>query len=440
MISAAAEVLRPPRLVCIGCGQELAPGELGGGCASCAERGVATNATTDYDLESAREAFLRALDGPVRSPGRYEALLPVRASQLTSLDAGSTPLLEAPRLAAEIGLERLWIKDESQGLTWSFKDRAASIAAAHARALGRPGLVVASTGNAAAATCAHARRAGLPALVLFSRGVDPLMSAFVRAYGCPVVTAPTKAVRWELMGRCVDELGVYPNSNFADPPVGNSPYAIDGYKPLGYEIFEQLGRRLPERVYFPVCYGDALWGVWHAFLELEGMGLVGAGRVGGGGADGLPKLSGGEIQGTLERALDSGAETPGQAEPPRPTVALSIAGAPSTVQALTAVRDSGGHVSAVSDEELLDAQTLLAEREGLFVETASAAGLASLIRHLGEDRVRPGDEVVLVNSSSGLKSVGAGAVREEPPAVRDFDELMEEIGASFNAQTGRSTG
>jgi len=422
-----------PRLRCIRCHTELDPGLLGGGCPACAARGLPSNATTDYDLEAAANDFQEALRGPIPSPGRYSALLPVSAEQLTSPDAGDTPLLAAPRLAAELGLRQLWIKDESQGPTWSFKDRAASIAAAHAQALGRPGLVAASTGNAAAATCAHARRAGLGALVLFSLGVDPLMSEFVRAYRCEVVSAPTKADRWRLMDRCVAELGLYPNSNFADPPVGNSPYAIDGYKPIGYEIYEQLGCRLPSDVYFPVCYGDALWGVWHAFKELEGMGLLG----GDGYSGRLPRLSGGEAQGTLERALATDAETLAPPESPHETLALSIAGGPSTWQALTAVRDSGGRVSRTSDPELLDAQALLAEREGIFAETASAVGLAALVADLGSGALSPDSEVVLVNSSSGVKSVGATPDLPEPPLVESFEELLEAVGTSFALTTSR---
>lgn len=341
-----------------------------------------------------------------------------------SPDVGNTPLLDAPRLAAEIGVRRLWIKDESRGPTSSFKDRAAAIAASHAKALHRPGLVVASTGNAAAATCAHARRAGIPALVLLAHAVNPLMSEFVAAYGCEVVVTPTKGIRWALMRRCVEELELYPNSNFADPPVGNSPYAVDGYKAIGFEIFEQLGRRLPDHVYLPICYGDALWGLWHGLRELGEMGL----------ARELPRLSGGEIQGSLEHALATGADTVEPVGEPRATAAFSIAGGPSTWQALTAVRDSGGQVSAIAEDALLDAQELLAEREGLFVETAAAAALAALIAHLAQGRVGSESEIVLVSSSSGLKSLGTGGEQGEPEPVEDFGHLQTRLGLAMESE------
>jgi threonine synthase len=402
-------------LVCVRCAAPAEPQALGSGCARCAADGIAANLTTVYDLGAARTALLAALEGPVRGLGRYAATLPV---QITESDTGDTPLVDAPRLAAAVGVRRVLLKDETRGPTWSFKDRAAAVAAAHARALGAPGLVAASTGNAAAATAAHALRAGLPALILFARGVNPTMAAFGRAYGAEVVLTPTKADRWSLMRHCVQELGWYPNSNFAAPAVGNNPYAIDGYKTIGYELWEQLGRRAPDAIYFAVCYGDGLYGVGKAFDELCAMDLC----------DRMPRLSGGEIYGSLEHALRAGGDVVEAAPVDHSTAAFSISAPQSTYQALRAVRGSGGWVSAITEEELAAAHELFALAAGAFVETATAASLAALIRHRAHGRVSADDEVVLVCSSTGLKSIDHSRPAPEPPLVTDADALTELLG------------
>ncbi len=403
-------------LACVRCGHD-SEDLLGGGCSRCAAAGTPASLSTVYDLEAARDGLLAALDGPVRGIGRYEAVLPVAAADVAAPDTGDTPLVDAPALADAVGVGRVLVKDESRGPTWSFKDRAAAVAAAHARRLGSPGLVVASTGNAAAATAAHAIRAGLPALVLFARGVNPTMSAFVRAYGADVVVTPTKADRWSLMRHAVGELGWYPNSNFASPAVGNVAYALDGYKTIGYELWEQLGRRAPGAVYFAVCYGDGLAGVGKAFDELRAMGLCDRG----------PRLSGGEIYGSLERALRDGAEVVEPAEVDHETAAFSITAAQSTYQALRAVRGSSGWVSAISEDELAAAHRLFAERAGFFVETSSAAALAALVRDRAEGRIGPDDEAVLVCSSTGLKSIDHDAVAADPPLIADASALAEHL-------------
>lgn len=413
---------RPLELRCIRCGELAEPEPIGAGCPRCAERGLASNLTTVYDLEAAGSELARAREAGIEGPPRYAALLPLAPEELESRDNGPTPLVEAPRLASALGLGRIWIKDESRGPTWSFKDRPAAIAAAHARLLGREFVVTASTGNAAAATAAHARRAGVTAVILFARSIDPLMSDFVRSYGAAAVSVASKEDRWRLMRDAVGERGWYPNSNYSDPPIGNNPWAIDGYKLIGFELYEQLAGCLPDQVFFPVCYGDALFGVWKAFSELAEIGLVERER--------LPRMAGGEVQGSLECALKAGADRAERIEPARETIAFSIAAAQSTYQALHSTRESGGWVSRVSDAQLLDAQRLLVEHEGLLVETASAAALAALVIQLREGRVSAGAEVVLVNSSTGLKSLGVSGFKGELPEVADLPELVATVEAS----------
>lgn len=384
-------------LVCIRCDRPADPAPRASGCPHCRAEGVPANLRTDYDLSTAGPAFRADLTGPLIGSARYRALLPVALDDDAAAVAGPSPLVPAPRLADEVGVAGLWIKDESRGLSWSFKDRAAALAAAHARSVGASVLITASTGNAAAATAAHARRAGLTPVVVFARGVEKLMAAFVAAYGAHIAVAETKQDRWRLVGEAVDAYGWYPMSNYADPPVGNNPYAIDGYKPIAYEIYEQLGSRLPDAVYFPVCYGDAMAASARAFGELAEIGL----------AQRVPAHCGGEIYGTVSAALATGSDVVGVSTLDHPTAASSISARQSTFQAVQAVRDTGGAMHTVTEPELAAARELAVRTEGVLLEAASAAGLAALVAHRDAGVLTGAESVVLVASSSGIKSLGS---------------------------------
>jgi threonine synthase len=382
------------------------------GCPLCAARGEHANLTTVYDLERARSAFTpRALADRPSGLWRYEATLPFAAAEAVTLAEGGTPLVEAPRLARRLGLRRLWVKDESRNPTWSFKDRSASIAATHARQLGSPALVVASTGNAAAAAAAYARRAGLPCIVLVAKSVEPIMGAFVRSYGALVVATETKADRWVFMRHCVEAWGCYPAGSFSSPPIGGNPFMIDGYKTIGYEIWEALGRRQPDWVFGPTGYTNAMFGISRSFQELKDMQWVPAG----------PRLAVAEAYGSLSRAIAENSQVVPAMPVDTPTVAFSMGTAQNAYHGLVAVRGSHGLAVHVLNDAILAAQRLLAETEGIFGETASATGLAALIQKLDEGQVERDAEIVLLLTSSGLKSLGVTAdLSAKPPQAADM--------------------
>ena len=409
------------RLECIRCGTPTGPEHLFTGCPLCAARNEHSNLTTVYDLDSARPAF--AAEALAQQPPglwRYDALLPFAAHEAVTLREGGTALVEVPRLARHLGLRRLWVKDESRNPTWSFKDRSASVGVTHARSLNKPALVVSSTGNAAAAAAAYARRAGLPCIVLVTKSVEAIMGAFVRAYGALVVATETKSDRWVLMRHCVEAWDCYPAGGFSSPPIGGNPYMIDAYKSIGFEMWEQLGRRQPDWVFGPTGYTNAMYGIFKAFNELKAMDLVEAG----------PRMAVAEAYGSLSKAIAEGANVVSAAPVDHPTVAFSMGTAQNAYHGLVTVRESGGLATHVFDEAILAAQKLLAESEGLFGETASATGLAALIQRLDEGLVDRDAEVVILHTSSGLKSLGVTAdLNAKAPLAGDvpaFERILRE--------------
>ena len=197
---------------------------------------------------------------------RYGDLLPVSEREAVTLGEGGTPLHRLESLGRSLGVEALLGKDETRNPTWSFKDRLACIAVSMARKLGAPAVVSSSTGKAGASVAAYAAKAGLPCIVFTAKGVVGPLAAQMRVYGATVIAVANKADRWPLMQHAVREFGWFPTSPFFGPVVGSNPYGIEGYKTLAYEVVEQMGWQVPDCCVLPVCYGDALIGMWRGFL------------------------------------------------------------------------------------------------------------------------------------------------------------------------------
>jgi threonine synthase len=348
---------------------------------------------------------------PLPGLDRWAPLLPPLAAVL-ALGEGGTPLLAAPRLAEWAGFDgELLIKDESRNPTWSHKDRLNLCAVSAAAVSGAPGVVVASSGNHGASAAAYAAAAGLPCVVLSSPAVPLAVQQFLMSYGAAVVGVPSDA-RWPLMRYVVDELGYMPVSNLTPFHTGH-PFGPEGYKTIAYEIFLQLGRRLPEAVFVPTGYAELLYGVWKGFAELLRFGLVAE----------TSRLYACEpaARAPLTRALAEGA--PAMSVAPEPTAAYSVAVQVNGYRGVRAVRSSEGMAVAVSDEEMIAAQSALT-RQGLWVELSSAISLAGLRQRLaaGERFTGP---VVCISTSSGFKDNQTAAasvpvVEPDWPAVREL--------------------
>ncbi|MBD0416824.1 threonine synthase [Oryzicola mucosus] len=335
---------------------------------------------------------------------RYAAALPCLRSEAITLGEGLTPLILAERLGAAFGMQAIYIKDEGRNPTWSHKDRFSTVAVSYAQACGARVVATASSGNAGASLAAYAARAGMKCVVAtFADTAGPMVSQ-MRRYGAEVIPFVKKQDRWEFLKQGVDRHGWFVTSPYHAPVVGSHPVGIEGYKTLAYEIVEQMGGMVPHWCILPVCYGDALAGLWHGFKD-----LADAGRI-----QRLPRLAAAEIYGSLSHAMATGTDL--LAEQPMGTTSIAVSiGAPrSTFQALKALRESNGVAISVDNTSLLRMQETLASHEGLFAELASVAPLVVLDTLRKDGVIEENDLVVAVATASGLKDVDR-ATRDNLP-------------------------
>jgi threonine synthase len=395
-------------LTCPRCGAEYAAEPRWDGCPACRPAGLGVNLWPRYDEAAVARTLTRAaLAGRPWDMWRYEELLPVDPERRVALGEGGTPLTALPRLAGRHGLARLYAKDETRNPTWSFKDRLAAVAVSRAVEAGAPVVLDSSTGNQGAATAAHAAKAGLPAVVFTFGRVPWTMKVFMAAYGAMVLQIDDGPARRRTLEACVRELGWYPVCNVSDPPVGGNPYGLEGYKTIAFEVCEQLGWRPPDVIVFPTDYGDALARTSKGLLELRRLGLI----------DRLPRLVAAERFGALAHALAAGLDRVPPV-PAGPTVAISIDTDVSTVQALDAIRATGGIATAVPEEAIVAAQLEAARVEGLFPEPSSACALAAARQLREQGWIGAQETVVAFITSMGLKDPAATRPHlPEPPFV-----------------------
>lgn len=398
-------------LRCPRCGRSGDPYDLRFylGCPDCAAAGVAVNYVCDVPVERVAQALrVSTTQSADRAQGglwHWNGALPVDEAYAVSIGEGATPLVRLPALGRHFGLSRLSVKNESANPTWSHKDRLCALAVAAARAVGAGTVTAASTGNHGAALAAYAARAGLRCVIFTLTSVPETMKTLMRSFGADVVAVAESTQRYSLMVEAVIRQGWYPGSNGVMPPVGSTPYGVDGYKTIAYELYDQLGGRVPDVMVLPVTYGDCLSGVHRGFADLRAAGLTGR----------MPRLVGVDVFGPFVQALAGGGWGP---LPTRTTAAFSIGTGYATYQAVAAIRATGGRAVTIDEEEMLATQRLLGIMEGLFAEASSAVGVAAVGVLARAGQLRPDDEVVCLLTSSGLKDPDAGrALLPEVPVV-----------------------
>lgn len=348
-----------------------------------------------YDLARLRGWFTpAALAGRGADMWRYAEVLPVRdAENRISLGEGFTPLLDAPRLADALGLERVWLKDEGQNPTGSFKARGLSAAVSRAKEVGMAAIALPSAGNAGSAAAAYAAAAGLEAHVAVPKDTPRPIIAEIRALGADLLLVDGLITdAGALIAESAEANGWFDVSTMKEP------YRLEGKKTMAYELVEQLGR-VPDVIIYPTGGGTGLVGMWKAFDELEELGWIGSER---------PRMISVQAAGCapIVRAWERGAET---AEPwPNAETRASGLRVPTAigdVLVLDAVRSSGGAAVAVTDREMLDAVGLIGRTTGVFAAPEGGATAAAIVHLLRRELLRWDEEVVLFITGSGLKYI-----------------------------------
>ncbi|HVM64558.1 MAG TPA: threonine synthase [Acidimicrobiales bacterium] len=361
-----------------------------------------------YDYEAIAAAVSReSIAAGPPTIWRYAALLPAEPEGAVDLGAGWTPLVRADRLAAELGLGELWLKNDTMNPTGSFKDRVTSVALTKARELGFKVAACASTGNLANSVAAHAARAGMRSYVFIPADLEQQKVVTTAVYGCTLVAID--GTYDDVNRLCAELTSEHPSWAFVN--VNVRTYYAEGSKTLAFEVAEQLGWRAPDHVVVPVASGSQLTKIHKGFTELAEVGLL---------AEGAPtRISGAQALGCSPVAT-AFAHGDDFVRPVRPhTIAKSLAiGNPADgPYALDAVRATGGAVEAVTDDEIVDAIRLLARTEGIFAETAGGVTVATLAKLAASGVVRRDERVVAFITGNGLKTLDAVAGVVGPTAT-----------------------
>ena len=345
---------------------------------------------------------------------RYRHFMPISATtKVVSLNEGGTGFHLCEQLAKHLKLRRLYVKNEGENPTGSFKDRGMTVGVTKAVELGVKSVICASTGNTSASLAAYAAKAGLRCAVLIPSGkiaYGKLSQAMI--YGAKVI---------QIKGNFDESLDAVLKISEKHRSIyllnSINPFRIEGQKSLGYEIVDQLNRQAPDRIVVPVGNAGNISAIWKGFTEFKELDLI----------DTLPKMTGIQAAGSapIAQAIKNGSETIVPVLTPE-TVATAIRiGAPvSWKKAMNAIRESSGTAETVTDEEILNAQKVLARTEGLFVEPASASSIAGLIKLVENGVIDRNERIVCVTTGHGLKDPDTAVKMSEKPV-----EVNAEISA-----------
>ncbi len=363
----------------------------------------------------ADELKRRIQAGP-HSIWRYADFLPVEHPS-SALAAGWTPLIRADRLAAELGIGELWVKNDAANPTHSFKDRVVAVALARALELGFKTIACASTGNLANAVAAHAAAAGLESYVFIPSDLEEQKVLATGIYGTNMV-----AVRgnYDDVNRLCTELSGEHEWAFVN--INMRPYYAEGSKTLAFEIAEQLGFQLPDRVVAPIASGSLFTKLARGFEEWLEAGLL---------EGSLPTFNGAQAEGCapVAHAFRDGQDFCRPVKPETIAKSLAIGNPADGPYALDLARRSGGAIDAVSDDEIRDGIRLLAQTTGIFTETAGGVTTAVLRKLAQRGDIGPQERVVAVITGEGLKTLecarGTFEAWEIDPNANSFEQARE---------------
>lgn len=379
-------------LECIDCGELFDPDH---GTHRCPDCGEILDPTYDYDAIDLTREDLEAR--PFESMWRYEELLPFPQSEAVSLGEGATPMVECPTLAAEMGVERVLVKDEGQNPTGTFKDRGQTAALTAAVQRGADTIALGSAGNAGQAAAAYAARAGIDAKVFLPQRAGFTQKAQTEIHGADLtVTDPIDGD-----SQIGDAGAAYADAMEANPDWFSvstfvTPYRHEGKKTMAYEVLEQLGWQSPDAIVYPTGGGVGLVGMHKAATELQRLGLI----------DDLPGMYAAQASGCAP-IVDAWKAGASRHEPVIDVdticggIAIPDPGASPLI--LDALRESGGGAVATSDEAILDSAIQIARDEGLEMAPTCAAAVSGALQLAADGEFGDDDTVVILNTGAGSK-------------------------------------
>jgi len=376
-------------LECTNCGTRHEWQELQNLCTKCQKPLFPV-----YDLEAVGAALKKKdLAAREKSLWRFREVLPLPMDvEPVTLGEGGTPLLRAPRFGKAIGLTNLWVKDEAQNPTQSFKARGMTTAVSMAKHLGATKLAVPSAGNAGGALAAYAARAGMEAHIFMPSDTPRANVIECRELGVDVVLIDG------LITDCGAEIAKRKTAEgWFDMSTLKEPYRVEGKKTLGYELAEQMDWTLPDVVLYPTGGGTGLIGMWKAFDEMETLGWIGSQR---------PRMFSVQASGCapIVRAFQAGEKIAAEF-PNAHTIAsgLRVPKAVGDFVMLDILRASGGGGVTVDDEEMISATREVGAAEGLFVAPEGAACFVAARKLLADGKIAADERVVIFNTGSGIK-------------------------------------
>jgi threonine synthase len=375
----------------------------------------------DYDYDALADAVSRSrIEARPFTMWRYQEFLPLDGEPTVGVNVGGTPLLKADRLAAELGVEKLWIKNDAVNFpTLSFKDRVVAVALSKAKELGLETVGCASTGNLANSVAANAASVGLSAYIFVPSDLERAKVLGTSVFGAKVI-----GVRgtYDEVNRLCTQVAFKYGWGFVN--INLRPFYAEGSKTFGFEIAEQLGWRTPQHVVCPMAGGALIGKIYKAFEELHKVELIDAPRC---------KFYGAQPTGCnpISAAVKNGQERHRPVKKPN-TIAKSLAiGDPADGYfAAKVIRETGGWAEDVTDAELSDAMALLARSEGVFAETAGGVTVAVARKLIEQGRIPRDEEIVLCITGNGLKTQDAVSdVLEKPaligPSLDEFASVFE---------------
>jgi threonine synthase len=370
----------------------------------------------DYDVIGQTISHDKIQSGP-HSIWRYADLLPVCGTEYVNLEAGFTPLVKAERLANALGIDELYIKNDTANPTWSFKDRVVSVALSRARELGFTTVACASTGNLANSVAAHAAKAGLNCFVFIPADLEAGKVVNSLVYNPHVVAVKGN---YDEVNRLCSEIA--DRTDWAFVNVNVRPYYSEGSKTLAYEVAEQLGWSAPDHVVTPIASGSMLTKIYKGFNEFAKLGLIETKET---------RFSGAQAEGCspVAKAFEGGHDFVSPVKPNTIAKSLAIGNPADGIYALDIIRKTGGAAASVTDEEIVEGIKLLAETEGIFTETAGGVTIGVLKKLAEAGKIKRGEKTVAYITGIGLKTQEAitGKVGEPTliePNLASFEKAI----------------